>query len=97
MLSRLASYQMKLWRYDNAIKFLDASNKRYGTQAPNYFYNIYRLAKCYDRKEMWRKSYNALQVLIRANAGQQDDRIANNDNLSLRASKLKEMYGENWK
>ena len=97
MLSRLAGYQMKLWRYDTAIGFLKASNQRYGPNAPNYLYNVYRLAKCFDRKEMWRKSYNHLQILIRANANQIDDRVANNDNLSLRASKLKEMYGQNWK
>jgi len=90
-LSRVGGYLLVLWRWEKAAKVMETSIDRYGTNGANYWYNLYRLATCYDRLERYQDSYDTLQDLIAANAHQYDERVPNNDNLSLRASKLKEV------
>ena len=91
-LTRVGGYLLMLWRYEKAAQVFRTAINRYGEDGANYWYNIYRLAKCLDRMDQYQKSYNRLQELIKANASQYDDRVPNNDNLSLRAQKLKEIH-----
>lgn len=91
-LTRLGGFQMMLFRYENAAAIMKLSMDRYGTAGANYWYNLYRMAKAYDRLKQYQASYNVLQQLIQANASQYDSRVPDNNNLQLRASKLKEVH-----
>jgi tetratricopeptide (TPR) repeat protein len=91
-LTRVGGYLLLMWRYQKAADVMQTSIDRYGPSGANYWHNLYRVAKCYDRMGQYQQSYDVLQQLITANASQYDDRVPENDNLSLRASKLKEMY-----
>ena len=51
-----------------------------------------RLSTCYARIGEYQTAVNILDELIRLDAHQFDERVGNFDNLSLRVSKLKEMY-----
>jgi len=91
-LYRVAGYLMFLWRYEKAANVIDLAITRYGDAGPNYWDNLYRLAKCYEKMRDYQSSYNVLQDLMAANASQYDDRVPENDNLSLRAARLKEVH-----
>lgn len=91
-LTRLANYLLYLWRYDKAETVLNDIFDRYGRTGKNYYLNSYRLALVYEKQKRFQEAYNVLQELIGEEAGEIDDRVPNRDNLSLRASKLKELY-----
>jgi tetratricopeptide (TPR) repeat protein len=91
-LSRLGGFQLMLFRYENAAAIIQVAMDRYGTAGANYWNNLYRMAKAYDRMGQYQASYNVLQQLIAANASQYDKRVPENSNLTLRASKLKEVH-----
>lgn len=91
-LTRLGGYTFHLWQWERTIDILETAINRYGENAPNYWYNMERLASCYDRVGEFQISYDILQELMRANAHEIDDRVPNFDALNLRANKLKEMY-----
>ncbi len=92
-LSRVAGYLLFLLRYERSLEVMNTSINRYGTNGANYWYNKYRSARCLDRLQRYKESYAVLQELINANASQLDSRIADMDNLKLRAAKLKEVHG----
>lgn len=92
-LSRIGGYLLYMWQYQRAYDTMQLAIDRYGSDGANYWYNLYRMARCLDRMERYRESYDMLQQLINANAHDIDDRVANNDNLRLRAAKLKEVQG----
>lgn len=92
-LTRVAGYLMYLWRYEKAMAVMQLSLDRYGSAGANYWYNKYRIARCLDRLEQYKASYDVLQDLMGNNANQYDKRVPNNDNLRLRANKLKEVQG----
>ena len=50
------------------------------------------MARCLDRLERYKESYDLLEELIQVNAHEVDNRVADNDNLRLRADKLKEVH-----
>jgi len=91
-LTKLGGYLMMLWQYDKAIDAMEAAINRYGPQAPNYYYNYYRLAKCYERTGQYQRALNQLRDIMGMEAWNHDDRIPNRDNLALRAQKLKEVH-----
>jgi len=91
-LSKVAGYLLFLWRYEKAAAVMELSMDRYGEVGANYWHNYYRLVKCYEKMKDYQRSYNILQELIAVNASQFDDRVPENDNLSLRATKLKEVH-----
>ena len=91
-LTRVGGYLLYLWRYEKAADVMQMAIDRYGETGANYWYNMYRLARCTDRMEQYQNSYDILQFLIENNANQYDKRVPGNDTLRLRASKLKEMY-----
>ncbi len=90
-LTRVAGYLIMLWNYDRAEEVIRTAMERY-PEGDDYWYNYYRLAKVVERQKRYQESYNILQELIGVNAHEIDDRVANNDNLALRASKLKETH-----
>jgi len=94
MLSRIGGYLIYLWRYEKAAEVLTLSIERYPNGA-NVLHNYYRLVTCYERQDMNQRAHNILQELIAAQAWNFDDRIPGQDNLSLRAAKLKEVHGLN--
>lgn len=91
-LSRVAGFLIYLWRYEHALAVMQVSLNRYGPSGANYWYNKYRMARCLDRLGRYQESYNILQELIAADASQYDSRVADNDNLRLRATTLREMH-----
>lgn len=91
-LTRVGGYLLYTWQYQKAYNVMNLAVQRYGANGRNYHYNLYRMARCLDRLERYKESYDILQLLIQANASEFDGRVADNDNLHLRASKLKEMY-----
>ncbi len=91
-LTKLAGYTFHLWKWDATIDIINTSLDRYGEWGPNYWYNLERLATCYERTGDYQSSYNVLRELMAANAHEMDSRVGNFDNLNMRAAKLREMY-----
>lgn len=91
-LTKLAGYTYHLWKWEKTIVIIQTAFDRYGDQAPNYLFNLERMSNCYDRLGEYQTSYDILQQLMNMNAHDYDERVANNDELALRANKLKEMY-----
>ncbi len=91
-LTRVGGYLLYLWRYEKAPDVMQTAVDRYGESGANYWYNMYRLAKCTERMGKYQNSYDILQYLIQNTASQYDDRVPENDNLSLRSAKLKEVH-----
>jgi len=54
-LSRLGGYMLRMWRYDKAIELMEAACDRYPGGA-NFWYNVYRLHTCYERKGHLRRA-----------------------------------------
>lgn len=91
-LTRVGGYLLYLWRYDRAREVMETAIARYGTAGKNYYYNYYRIVACYERVQRYQCAYNVLQELIAMQAWNYDARVPDLDNLSLRASKLKEVH-----
>ena len=91
-LTKLAGYTYHLWKWDKTIYIIETIINRYGDRAPNYLFNLERLSTCYERIGDYDTSHKILLELIQLNAHEYDDRVANSDNLRLRANKLKEMH-----
>jgi hypothetical protein len=91
-LTKLAAYTYHIWKWRACIDIIETSVARYGQNAPNYWFNMERLSTCYERVGEYQTAVNILDELIRVDAHQFDERVGNFDNLSLRVSKLKEMY-----
>lgn len=91
-LTKVGGYLMTLWKYEKAIEVMETSIMRYGPAGQNYYYNYYRLVRCYERLDQNQKAYNIIQELIGMNAWEQDSRVADYDNLNLQAQKLKELH-----
>lgn len=91
-LTRISGYLLYQWRYEKALEIMQTAVNRYGTGGANYWYNLYRMAKCLEKLDRMQESYSLLQELIAANAHDIDERVADTDNLRLRATKLKEVH-----
>lgn len=91
-LTRVAGYLMMLLRWERSKDVLETVINRYGNNGANYWYNMYRLAKCYEKLGRYQEAYNILRDLAKINAHQYDDRVPEFDNLNLRANKLKEVH-----
>jgi len=91
-LTRVAGYLMMLLRWERSKDVLETVINRYGNNGANYWYNMYRLAKCYEKLGRYQEAYNILRDLAQLNAHQYDDRVPEFDNLNLRANKLKEVH-----
>ncbi len=91
-LTRVAGYLMMLLRWERSKDVLETVINRYGNSGANYWYNMYRLAKCYEKLGRYQEAYNILRDLAQLNAHQYDDRVPEFDNLNLRANKLKEVH-----
>lgn len=91
-LTRVAGYLMFLLRWEYAKNVLELCIQRYGDKGANYWYNMYRLAKCYEKLGRYQEAYNILKDLAQINAHQYDSRVPEPENLSLRAGKLKEVH-----
>ena len=90
-LSRVGGYLFVLLRYEKAAAVMNAAVQRYGTGGANYYYNLYRIAKCLEKTDRMQESYNILRNLTDIDAKQYDDRIPNRDVLAAQATKLKEV------
>ncbi|MBP8132407.1 MAG: hypothetical protein KA184_22745 [Candidatus Hydrogenedentes bacterium] len=91
-LSKISGYLMILWRYERAAEVLNDCFARYGASGANHWHNKYRMVKCQEKMENYQQAYNILQELLAAQAWTYDKRVPDMDNLSLRASKLKEVH-----
>ena len=91
-LTRVAGYLLLQWRYERALETMQLALDRYGSSGANFWYNKYRMAKCYEKLNRYQASYNLLNELMATNANQIDSRVPENNNLRLRATKLKEVH-----
>lgn len=91
-LTRVGGYVMMLWRYEKAAEVMETAIMRYGPAGKNYYYNYYRLVRCYERMQQYQKAYNVIQELIAMKAWEQDSRVPEFDNLNLNAQKLREVH-----
>lgn len=91
-LTRIGGYLLYQWRYESALNIMQTAVTRYGATGANYWYNKYRMVKCLEKLDRMQEAYNTLQELIVASAGNIDQRVPDNDNLTLRAQKLKEVH-----
>ncbi len=64
---------------------------RYGASGANCWYNKYRMAKCLEKLGRIQESCALLEELMAANAHAVDARVADNNNLKLRVTKIKEV------
>ena len=90
-LSRVGWYLLATFRYAPAAEVYQLAIDRYGTNGPNYWNNQYSLARCLEHMNRFQDSYNILQMLISNSAHNFDKRVPVDDNLRLRAAKLKEV------
>jgi len=90
-LSRVAGYLCLMLRWQKASDVLLLTMERY-PNGKNYWFNLFRLAKCYEKMERYQECYDILQELMAINASQFDPRVQENENMLLRASKLKELH-----
>lgn len=91
-LTRIATYLMFLLRWEDAKNVLELAINRYGPAGENYYYNVYRLAKCYEKLGKYQEAYEILRDLASIDAHQYDPRVPEYANLTLRANKLKEVH-----
>lgn len=91
-LSRLATYVLYLWKYEKAKEILNLAVDRYGENGANYWFNVYRISTCNERLKNYQDAVDDLQYLVNNTASQYDDRVPENDNLSLKAAKIREVH-----
>ena len=91
-LSRLATYVIYLWKYEKAEELMNTAIDRYGETGENYWFNLYRISTCDERLGKWQEAADGLQFLIDNTASEKDSRIPENDNLSLKLGKLREVH-----
>ena len=91
-LTRLAGYTLMLWKYEKSKELMNLALERYGEGGANYWYNTFRITTCDDRLGNYEEAIAGLQYLIDNSAGEIDDRVPTNDNLSLKAQKLRETH-----
>ena len=93
-LTSVAGYQLMLWRYEKAAEVMTTAIDRYGANGANYWFNYYRMAKCYEKMGKPGLAVNTLMEVMRNRSNITDDRVPNWDNLKLRATKIAETYQE---
>lgn len=91
-LSRIGGYLLYLWRYQRAYEVMKTAVDRYGESGANYWHNKYRMAKCLEKMGRMQESVRLLEELMAANAHENDKRVAENENLRLRITRLKEVH-----
>jgi hypothetical protein len=93
-LTSVAGYLLTLWRYEKAAEVMLLSIDRYGEAGKNYWYNYYRMAKCYEKMGRPGEAVNTLMEVMRQRPQITDDRVPGWDNLKLRATKIAETHQE---
>jgi hypothetical protein len=58
----------------------------------NYWYNLYRLARCYEKLERYQEDIISSETLAQINAHQYDNRVPEYDNLNLLGHKNLKNY-----
>lgn len=91
-LSRVGGYTMRLWKYDKALECFNLARERYGEGGANYWYNTYRMVRCYERNGDPSTAIDVLTYLIDNGANTHDPRVPDNDNLGLIRNKLRETF-----
>ncbi|NLF57065.1 MAG: hypothetical protein GX580_05460 [Candidatus Hydrogenedens sp.] len=92
-LSRFGGYLMYTFQFDKAASVLELAVDRYGPLGANYWYNLYRLSKCYDRLKRYRESYDILTMLVDNDASQFDKRVPDSQIMRVTATRLQEVQG----
>ncbi|OQB41734.1 MAG: hypothetical protein BWY09_00546 [Candidatus Hydrogenedentes bacterium ADurb.Bin179] len=90
-LTHIAGYLLYQWRYQRAYDIMKLAVDRYGASGANCWYNKYRMAKCLEKLGRIQESCTLLEELMAANAHAVDARVADNNNLKLRITKIKEV------
>ncbi|MBI2422475.1 MAG: tetratricopeptide repeat protein [Candidatus Hydrogenedentes bacterium] len=92
-LSTYGGYMLYMFRYQTAANFFETAIDRYGPNGANYYYNLYRLARCYEKQERNQESLDILRQLMAEDAHSYDDRVMTTNQMEQRAAKLKEVNG----
>jgi len=91
-LSKLGGFLMNTWRYKKANEVMQDAVERY-PQGADFWYNKYRMVKCAEKAENFKRAVNLLKECIDNDAHSKDPRVPENANLELRRNKLLEMHG----
>jgi tetratricopeptide (TPR) repeat protein len=90
-LSKLGGFLLKTFRYDRARAVFERAMDTY-PEGANYYYNYYRLVKCYEKLGRHQDAADALADLSAVDAHTLDERVPESSNLDLRRGKLIEVY-----
>lgn len=90
-LSTLGGFLLSTFRYEEAEHVLNTAVTNY-PEGKNYYYNIYRQARCLEKLKDYQGSVDILNELMDESAHDVDSRVPKNDTLNLRASRLIEMH-----
>jgi len=91
-LSRIGGYSLALFKYSQALGVFEFTIQKY-PRGKNVWYNMYRMARCAEKLENYKKAKDLLEALISVDAHTVDERIPVTADLTLRKEKLVEMYG----
>lgn len=91
-LSRIGGYSFMLFKYNQALGIFDFTVQKY-PNGKNVWYNMYRMVRCAEKLEDYKKAKVLLDALINMDAHALDERVPVTENLKLRKEKLVEIYG----
>lgn len=91
-LSRVGGFLYATWRWGQAASVFESARTRYGTNGANYYYNTYRLAKCYDRMKRYQDTVNLYRELSAVEAHSIDKRVPYTDSIKKWTQELVEMH-----
>lgn len=92
-LSRVGGFLYSTWRWEKAAYVFDLARSRYSTTGKNYYYNTYRLARCYDRLKRYQETVNLYRELSGVEAHSIDRRVPYTDSIIKWTQELVEMHG----
>ena len=91
-LSKYGGYLTTLLQYEKAEKFYSASIDRYGPDGKNFWWNIYKRARCYEKMRKYEDAVGDLYFLWREDGDSYDERVPENYILKNRIAKLIEVH-----
>ncbi len=90
-LSKLGGFLLGTFRYDRARQVFEKAVDGY-PEGANYYYNYYRLVKCYEKLGRYQDAVDVLADLSARDAHTIDERVPESSNLDLRCGKLIEIH-----
>ena len=90
-LSCRRGFLLTTFRYERAAEVYQAAIDRY-QNGENVWWNLYQLARCQEKLELYEEAVKTLSLLRDQNADGFDERVPDFNNLDLRIQKLIEIH-----